>query len=73
VKLSLGNWHAENRTQIATLSELHESGGDQQRLLAVLGNALLREDRNFHSIQMIEAVFGQWMMLQQIKMSMLDQ
>jgi hypothetical protein len=33
------------------------------RLLAVIGKALLREDRNFHSIQMIEAVFRQYSLL----------
>jgi nitrite reductase/ring-hydroxylating ferredoxin subunit len=49
------------------------SGGNQERLLAVLGNALLREDRNFHSIQMIEAAFGQWKSLLQTKISLLDQ
>lgn len=49
------------------------SGGDQGRLFAVLGNALLREDRNFHSIQMIEAAFGQWKSIQQTKVSLLDQ
>jgi nitrite reductase/ring-hydroxylating ferredoxin subunit len=30
------------------------------RLLAAIGKALLREDRNFHSIQMMEAVFRQY-------------
>jgi hypothetical protein len=30
------------------------------RLLAAIGKALLREDRNFHSIQMTEAVFRQY-------------
>lgn len=49
------------------------SGGNQERLLAVLGNALLREDRNFHSIQMIEAAFGQWKSVLQTKVSILDQ
>ena len=32
---------------------------DQDRLLAVLGRALLREDRNFHTIQAVEAAFRQ--------------
>lgn len=67
----------DKRQQVRRAAEVAiryvKSGGDQQRLLAVLGNALLREDRNFHSIQMIEAAFGQWMTLQQIKMSPLDQ
>ena len=50
-----------------------KSGGDQDRFLAVLGNALLREDRNFHSIQMIEAAYGQWKTLLQTKVFVLDQ
>ena len=49
------------------------SGGDQERFLAVLGNALLREDRNFHSVQMIEAAFGQCKTVLQTKLSLLDQ
>ena len=36
------------------------AGGDAAPLLARLGSALLREDRNFHTIQSIEAVFRQW-------------
>jgi hypothetical protein len=35
------------------------SGGDADRLLALLGSLLLREDRNFHTIQAIEAAFSQ--------------
>ena len=34
-------------------------GGDADRLLALLGSLLLREDRNFHTIQAIEAAFSQ--------------
>jgi nitrite reductase/ring-hydroxylating ferredoxin subunit len=34
--------------------------GKPDRLLAIIGKVLLREDRNFHSIQMIEAVFRQY-------------
>jgi len=34
-------------------------GGDVDRLLAVLGRLLVREDRNFHTIQMIEAAVRQ--------------
>ena len=36
------------------------SGGDSDRLLAVMGGLLLREDRNFHTIQAIEAAFRQY-------------
>ncbi len=35
-------------------------GGDPDRLIATLGRALLREDRNFHTIQMIEAATRQF-------------
>ena len=34
-------------------------GGDADRLLAVMGGLLLREDRNFHTIQAVEAAFSQ--------------
>jgi nitrite reductase/ring-hydroxylating ferredoxin subunit len=39
---------------------LYNNNGKPDRLLAAIGKALLREDRNFHSIQMIEAVFRQY-------------
>jgi len=35
-------------------------GGDADRLLALLGGMLLREDRNFHTIQAVEAAFSQY-------------
>ncbi len=38
-------------------------GGDAERLMATLGGTLLREDRNFHTIQAIEAVFHQFNLL----------
>ncbi len=34
-------------------------GGDPDRLLAMLGNVLLREDGDFHTIQTVEAAFRQ--------------
>lgn len=40
------------------------SGGSAERLMAVLGRLLLREDRNFHTIQTIEAAFRQYEWLQ---------
>ena len=40
------------------------SGGDAGQLLAVLGSLLLREDRDFHTIQMVEAAFRQFALLQ---------
>ncbi len=36
------------------------SSGDPDRLLAMLGGLLLREDRNFHTIQTIEGTFRQY-------------
>ena len=36
------------------------SGGDPDRFLAVLGGLLLREDRDFHTIQTLEAAFRQY-------------
>jgi hypothetical protein len=38
-------------------------GGDASRLMAVMGRLLLREDRDFHTIQTIEAAFRQFEML----------
>lgn len=42
------------------------NNGKSDRLLAAIGKALLREDRNFHSIQMIEAVFRQYSLISTI-------
>lgn len=39
------------------------AGGDDRRLLATLGKALLREDRDFHSIQTVEAAFSEYGLL----------
>jgi len=38
-------------------------GGDPARLLALLGRLLLREDRDFHTIQCVEAAFRQYKLL----------
>lgn len=35
-------------------------GGESEKLLAVMGGLLLREDRNFHTIQAVEAAFRQY-------------
>ena len=43
-------------------SYLH-SGGDPDRLLALLGKLLLREDRDFHTIQNVAASFQQYEVL----------
>jgi hypothetical protein len=39
------------------------SGGDGARLLASIGRGLLREDRDFHTIQAVEAAFVQYRLL----------
>ncbi len=39
------------------------SDGDPDRLLALLGKMLLREDRDFHTIQTVEAAFRQFELL----------
>ena len=36
-----------------------DQGGDPARLVATLGSALVREDRNFHTIQCVEAAVRQ--------------
>ncbi len=41
------------------------SGGDSDRLLAALGRGLIREDRNLHTIQMVEAAFRQFSLLRE--------
>ena len=44
----------------AELVVLHgRSGGDSERLMARLGALLLREDRDFHTIQTVEAAFAE--------------
>jgi nitrite reductase/ring-hydroxylating ferredoxin subunit len=43
------------------------SGGDPDKLLPVLGGLLLREDRDFHTIQSIEAAFHQYSLLRGTK------
>jgi nitrite reductase/ring-hydroxylating ferredoxin subunit len=48
-----------NEAGALVMSYLH-GGGDTDALLARLGHALLREDRNFHTIQAIEAAFRQY-------------
>jgi hypothetical protein len=39
------------------------TGGEPAALLAVLGKLLLREDRDFHTIQTVEAAFRQFSLL----------
>jgi hypothetical protein len=47
-----------NEAGALVVDYLH-GGNDQDRLVAVLGKALLREDRNFHTIQVVEAASRQ--------------
>jgi hypothetical protein len=66
----------DKRQQVNNVAEIVaryiNAGGDQERFIAILGKALLREDRNFHSIQMIEATFRQYNMDIQTKISLID-
>ena len=43
------------------------SGGDADKLLATIGRLLLREDRDFHTIQCVEASFRQYSLLRGTK------
>ena len=45
------------------LARYLHGGGDADRLMAVMGGLLLREDRNFHTIQAVEAAFSQHALL----------
>jgi hypothetical protein len=53
----------DKRQQVDAAGELVarylHGDGDAHRLLALMGGLLLREDRNFHTIQAIEAAFSQ--------------
>ncbi len=47
----------------ATIAAYLHADGKPEALLAALGGAMLREDRDFHTIQNIEAAFRQYSML----------
>ena len=53
----------DRQQQVAEAGELAASylasGGDARRLVSTLGSALVREDRNFHTIQCVEAATRQ--------------
>ena len=59
----------DERQKVNAAGELVASylsgGGDADRLLAVMGGLLLREDRNFHTIQAVEAAFRQYVHLRE--------
>ena len=67
----------DKRQQVKDATEIVVSdikaGGDEGKFLSVLGKALLREDRNFHSIQMIEATCRRYKMVVQAKIPLVDQ
>jgi nitrite reductase/ring-hydroxylating ferredoxin subunit len=48
----------------ALVADYLGAGGDPRALLAALGNTLLREDRDFHTIQDIEAAFRRYSILE---------
>ena len=52
-----------NRAGELVARYLHDKG-DPDRLLALLGKMLLREDRDFHTIQTVEAAFCQYHLLE---------
>jgi nitrite reductase/ring-hydroxylating ferredoxin subunit len=53
--------HQQQVSEAATLVAEHfATGGDDRALIAALGHALLREDRDFHSIQSLEAALRQY-------------
>ncbi|MCH8011042.1 MAG: Rieske (2Fe-2S) protein [Candidatus Marinimicrobia bacterium] len=60
----------DRQQQINTAGELVGrylySGGAPDRLMAMLGRLLLREDRDFHTIQMLEAAFCQYSLLSEM-------
>jgi hypothetical protein len=47
----------------ALVAQYIHSGGDPDRLLATIGHLLLREDRDFHTIQTVEAAIRQYQRL----------
>ena len=57
----------DRQQQVAEAGQLVASylgaGGDPSRLVAALGAALVREDRNFHTIQCVEAAVRQYELL----------
>jgi nitrite reductase/ring-hydroxylating ferredoxin subunit len=53
--------HQQQVNQAAALIARYWAGqGDPARLLALMGRLLLREDRDFHTIQTVEAAFRQY-------------
>ncbi len=58
--LTLMNTQQQVNEAARLVSDCLTSGGDETALLATLGHALLREDGEFHSFQMVEAGFRQY-------------
>jgi nitrite reductase/ring-hydroxylating ferredoxin subunit len=61
--LLLNQRHQVNQAAQVVVQYL-SGGGDERRLLATLGKLLLREDRDFHTIQMIEGTIRQYQLLE---------
>src|SRR5690606_39057633 len=58
----LDRQHQVEQAAEAVAAYLH-AGADPAQLLAALGKLLLREDRDFHTIQTVEAAFRQYSLL----------
>jgi hypothetical protein len=61
--LALLDRQQEVRAAAELVARYLADGGDDRRLLATLGTALLREDRDFHTIQMLEAACQEYALL----------
>ena len=62
-KMPLAKMPSTNGKDSGSLSDLSRLLDRQQQVIAMLGKLLLREDRDFHTIQMIEAAVRQYELL----------
>jgi hypothetical protein len=53
----------DKQQRVNEIGQLVYQGGRLDRLTSMLGKLLVREDRNFHSIQMIEGAYRQYSIL----------
>ena len=53
----------DKQQRVNEIGQLVYQGGRLVRLTSMLGKLLVREDRNFHSIQMIEGAYRQYSIL----------
>ncbi len=56
----------------ALIARYFSANGDSARFLAALGRLLLREDRDFHTIQTVEAAFRQYDLLKSAEPNTLE-